>query len=237
MKKKYDELDNELAKIPEEYVLSELYLDVCAHTTSKVPEKMEQVLKNLYQEEDYSHIKNCMFFMLEMSLHMKNDSLFIKLYQTAKKLFKDMKNPYFEEELSQKIYKEYSDKILVLENNIENKNKECDDLNETYNVKINLLNTQLDSKNDENKQLKNSLDEMNKKYNSEIVIYKAEIIGLKALNGEIKPSEDFTSEEEFTNLEESYLAFTEFFENQWKMTKKEIIKKIKKDLGVKKKNK
>ena len=91
---------------------------------------------------------------------------------------------------------------------------------------------QLDSKNDENKQLKNSLDEMNKKYNSEIVIYKAEIIGLKALNGEIKPSEDFTSEEEFTNLEESYLAFTEFFENQWKMTKKEIIKKIKKDLGV-----
>ena len=73
---------------------------------------------------------------------------------------------------------------------------------------------------------------MNKKYNSEIVIYKAEIIGLKALNGEIKPSEDFTSEEEFTNLEESYLAFTEFFENQWKMTKKEIIKKIKKDLGV-----
>lgn len=38
-KKKYDELDNELAKIPEEYVLSELYLDVCAHTTSKVPEK------------------------------------------------------------------------------------------------------------------------------------------------------------------------------------------------------
>lgn len=105
-KKKYDELDNELAKIPEEYVLSELYLDVCAHTTSKVPEKMEQVLKNLYQEEDYSHIKNCMFFMLEMSLHMKNDSLFIKLYQTAKKLFKDMKNPYFEEELSQ-IYIQY----------------------------------------------------------------------------------------------------------------------------------
>lgn len=44
--------------------------------------------------------------MLEMSLHMKNDSLFIKLYQTAKKLFKDMKNPYFEEELSQ-IYIQY----------------------------------------------------------------------------------------------------------------------------------
>lgn len=224
-KNEINELTNQIVSYK---LLVQNYKDNIDTLNNIINKKIEEIA-NLNQKysDDINFLKN--EHQKEM-FKLKND-YDIELYQT-KQYYGNL-----EEELSQKIYKEYSDKILVLENNIENKNKECDDLNETYNVKINLLNTQLDSKNDENKQLKNSLDEMNKKYNSEIVIYKAEIIGLKALNGEIKPSEDFTSEEEFTNLEESYLAFTEFFENQWKMTKKEIIKKIKKDLGVKKKNK
>lgn len=224
-KNEINELTNQIVSYK---LLVQNYKDNIDTLNNIINKKIDEIA-NLNQKysDDINFLKN--EHQKEM-FKLKND-YDVELYQT-KQYYGNL-----EEELSQKIYKEYSDKILVLENNIENKNKECDDLNETYNVKINLLNTQLDSKNDENKQLKNSLDEMNKKYNSEIVIYKAEIIGLKALNGEIKPSEDFTSEEEFTNLEESYLAFTEFFENQWKMTKKEIIKKIKKDLGVKKKNK
>ena len=46
------------------------------------------------------------------------------------------------------------------------------------------------------------------------------------LNGLLTPSEDYTSRERFVELEAQYKAFNTYFQEQWKLTKKQIRKEI-----------
>jgi hypothetical protein len=49
--------------------------------------------------------------------------------------------------------------------------------------------------------------------------------GLRSAMGRIPLTEDYTSQESFTELEIEYDYFREFLERQWKLTKKKIRKK------------
>lgn len=54
----------------------------------------------------------------------------------------------------------------------------------------------------------------------------AELRSIRIKNGLITPSEKFTSRERFLELENEFEIFNKFFKAQWKLTKKEIRKKI-----------
>ena len=55
---------------------------------------------------------------------------------------------------------------------------------------------------------------------------KAEVLAAQVESGEIKPSFDYTSREKFLELETHFRNFNNFFQEQWKMTKKQIKKEI-----------
>ena len=55
---------------------------------------------------------------------------------------------------------------------------------------------------------------------------KAEVIAAQVESGELKPNFDYTSREKFLELEEHFKNFNNFFQEQWKMTKKQIKKEI-----------
>lgn len=62
--------------------------------------------------------------------------------------------------------------------------------------------------------------------NEEKALIRGELDGIRAQQGKLTPSADYTSRERFTELEEEYMAFHKFFKKQWEMTKKEIRKTI-----------
>ncbi len=49
---------------------------------------------------------------------------------------------------------------------------------------------------------------------------------MRALQGKLSPSSEYTSRERFVELQEAYVAFEKFFREQWKITKKEIRKQV-----------
>ena len=55
---------------------------------------------------------------------------------------------------------------------------------------------------------------------------KAELDGIRAQQGKLTPTAEYTSRERFKELEDEYEAFHRFFKKQWEMTKKEIRKTI-----------
>ena len=55
---------------------------------------------------------------------------------------------------------------------------------------------------------------------------KAELDGIRAQQGKLTPTQEYTSRERFKELEDEYEAFQEFFKKQWELTKKEIRKTI-----------
>ena len=55
---------------------------------------------------------------------------------------------------------------------------------------------------------------------------KAELDGIRAQQGKLTPTIEYTSRERFKELEDEYEAFQQFFKKQWDMTKKEIRRTI-----------
>lgn len=72
------------------------------------------------------------------------------------------------------------------------------------------------------KDLNYKYDELNK-FNE---LLEAEITSIKVTKGDLIPNEDYTSREKFLELEKQFNAFNRYFEEQWKMTKKQIKKEI-----------
>lgn len=60
----------------------------------------------------------------------------------------------------------------------------------------------------------------------ELVFVRGELDGIRAREGLLTPSQDYTSRERFKELEREYEAFHKFFTEQWQFTKKEIRKNI-----------
>lgn len=55
---------------------------------------------------------------------------------------------------------------------------------------------------------------------------RGELDGIRAEQGKLVPSDEYTNRERFKELESEYLAFQNFFKKQWQYTKKEIRKTI-----------
>lgn len=65
-----------------------------------------------------------------------------------------------------------------------------------------------------------------KAVNDELIFVRGELDGIRAREGLLTPSKDYTSRERFKELEREYEAFHKFFTGQWEFTKKEIRKNI-----------
>lgn len=71
-----------------------------------------------------------------------------------------------------------------------------------------------------------ALDEERARIEKDLVFTKAQLHGLRQQHGLTAPEDDFTSKERFMELEAEFRAFEEFFETQWKYTKKRIRQEI-----------
>lgn len=71
----------------------------------------------------------------------------------------------------------------------------------------------------------------------EMIFVRGELDGIRAQQGLLTPSGDYTSRERFKELEREYEAFHKFFTGQWEITKKEIRKTILRNADKKGKNK
>ncbi len=65
-----------------------------------------------------------------------------------------------------------------------------------------------------------------KKLRDENALIRGELDGIRAQQGKLTPSIDYTSRDRFIELEEEYMAYHRFFKSQWEFTKKEIRKTI-----------
>ena len=65
-----------------------------------------------------------------------------------------------------------------------------------------------------------------KKLRDENALIRGELDGIRAQQGKLTPSADYTSRDRFIELEEEYMAYHRFFKSQWELTKKEIKKTI-----------
>lgn len=65
-----------------------------------------------------------------------------------------------------------------------------------------------------------------KELKEETALIRGELDGIRAEQGKLIPSADYSSRERFIELENEYLAFHKFFKSQWEYTKKEIRKTI-----------
>ena len=65
-----------------------------------------------------------------------------------------------------------------------------------------------------------------KKVKEETALIRGELDGIRAQQGKLTPSLEYTSRERFIELEDEYMAFHKFFKAQWEYTKKEIRKTI-----------
>lgn len=60
----------------------------------------------------------------------------------------------------------------------------------------------------------------------ELALVRGELDGIRAMQGKLTPSTEYSSRERFVELQEAYAAFEKFFKEQWKLTKKEIRKQV-----------
>lgn len=65
-----------------------------------------------------------------------------------------------------------------------------------------------------------------KKLRDENALIRGELDGIRAQQGKLTPSSDYTSRDRFIELEEEYMAYHRFFKAQWEYTKKEIRKTV-----------
>jgi DNA repair exonuclease SbcCD ATPase subunit len=175
------------------------------------------------------------------ALRMDIDNLLSKLRDLEARL----KDVNASEDL---IRTEYEDKL-------KEKNKEIEELKEALEKKTNALQEALIQKQNaisKTDKLKEDLSNERKKYDElkrtsdlEIESKDKEINerldfkrlnevrfkGIQAMAGEINSENAETSKEAFDELEDEYNAFTSYYEEVWKKTKKEIIKEIKRKKG------
>lgn len=137
--------------------------------------------------------------------------------------------------------KEKNKEIEELRNELEKKKNELNDANSdrtNLSNRCDSLKADLSKLRDEKDELIRihglEVQELNKKI-AELLEYKrlneARFKGMQAEAGELKAIDANKSKEAFDELENEYNAFTKYFEEVWALTKKEIIKEIKRKKG------
>ena len=162
-------------------------------------------------------------------------------------------------ELTELYEKEKADLIKKYDNEIsslkEEHSKEIIDITKKHEENIALLNVEINSLKESFKKLKEENKENIKKLNEKIKQNKvletknesivevygtekkvllAEINVLRTNHGKENLPDDFTTRENFNELEEELIAFKKIFKSQWQRTKKRILKETKKEMGYKK---
>ena len=64
------------------------------------------------------------------------------------------------------------------------------------------------------------------KVNNKNYLLLAELDALRVETGRLTPTVDYASKERFEELEREFIAFSNFFKDQWELTKKEIRKEL-----------
>lgn len=118
----------------------------------------------------------------------------------------------------------------LLNSEINQLNDEKKKLIDDYELKLHNLETNYLSQIEENNNIYNekitSLDYSNSKAITERNLMAAELRAIRVKHELLTPSESYTSEERFTQLEEEFEAFNKFFKAQWNLTKKSIRKQL-----------
>jgi hypothetical protein len=98
----------------------------------------------------------------------------------------------------------------------------------SLNEEITSLKDTITSKDNEKQDMLNQLDEVNKKLDNaenQKVLFMAQVNSLKQEQGHFK-GDEFSSEENFEEIERQYQVFKDFFNTQWKSAKKRIRKEV-----------
>ncbi len=142
------------------------------------------------------------------------------------------------EEKKEILLKEQLEKINELENQLSSLKEEFNSKKENYESSYKELETKsnesISSLTSENNDLNKEIESLHKEND----LIRMELDALRI--GGLTPSNEYTSKERFEELEITYYKFQKFFEDQWKLTKKQLRKdmlKIKKEELKKNKNK
>ena len=240
-KKAIDELSKRIEKLRDKYQKEP------AEYISLLEDKINLLDSEVASLDDLKNNLNELI-VEKISLEKDNKSLrkdIDKLLSKLNDLEERLKDVNASEDL---IRSEYEDKL-------KEKNKEIEELkNNLSKVSDDLSKTTVDKQNLESKvvKLKENLaserdnkDEIIRLHSLEIESKDKEIAalleykrlnearfkGIQAMAGELLASKDDTNKEAFDELEMEYNAFTKYFNEVWELTKKEIIKEIKRKKG------
>lgn len=118
---------------------------------------------------------------------------------------------------------DYDNQVLVLNEKIKDLTSTQRKLVKDYEDKLTTL------KQDYSSQLENQ-EVLSSKAIQELTTQKmlvvSELDAIRAQQGKLTPSLDYTSRERFSEMEEEFEAFKKFFKEQWKLTKKQIRKEV-----------
>lgn len=148
----------------------------------------------------------------------------------------------------QEIIDRYEMKLDDLQQELEKARQEHEDAVEDYENKVLVLNEKIKDLTAENRRLIKDYEEKLKNLETNYTqiiadnttasnntikqlqhhhdLMKAQLDSIRIQHGLLLPSEDLTSKERFSELETEFEAFNTFFKEQWKLTKKEIRKKL-----------
>lgn len=119
--------------------------------------------------------------------------------------------------------REYNQKIAHVDEREAHFDGEVQKLVDTYEAKLRDMETRY---RDEQIARDKSADEALAGRDEENLYLRTELDGLRARNGLMTPSTDYTSRERFVELEAEFEAFKRFFKGQWRLTKKAIKREV-----------
>lgn len=137
----------------------------------------------------------------------------------------DEKEKEFEEEKEQ-LVENYQDQIESINQKNQNAISQYQSRMLSLNSEIQNLNIAQRKKIDEYEEKIKEIEAKCADLIEEKVFITGQLNGLRAKNGDLTPTEEYTSRERFIELEKQFNAFNQYFQEQWKMTKEQIRKEI-----------
>lgn len=129
------------------------------------------------------------------------------------------------EEEKQSIKTEYEERISQINSNCDLLKQDCDNKQ----LEINSINEKLTNKEKENEELMLHHNDTKQILTDEKVLLLAQLNAIRATKGKKPLGEEFTSKENFDELEKEYEAFKKVFKKQWQATRKRIYKEVEKE--------
>lgn len=175
-------------------------------------------LKQSYESQINDLISNYETRIEELTNKYENDIK--ELNEKHAALVNEINNKY-ENEISS-IKAMHTQEINKLNENVNDLNSKID----IQQNEISSINKQLLEKEQENQDLQKGNVYIKEVLTDEKLVLLAQLNELRATKGQKPLGEDFTSKEQFDELEKQYIAFKNVFKKQWQATKKKIYKDV-----------